>query len=139
MPACFWPLAAKCFCHHLNIENGDDGESPWYKRHKKHFSGPRIPFGALVDFLPTSVQKPAYVKWTKGGKLNPRAIPGVFMGYRLQAGLTWRNEFIAAALEDFLGIDFRVNARVSVPVHVVRELVASPHNRYEFPLKAMYD
>ena len=34
MPSCFWPMAARCLCHHLNIEKSDDGESAWYKIHK---------------------------------------------------------------------------------------------------------
>ena len=37
----------------LNTLIGEDGESPYYKRHKVHFKGEKIPFGARVRFLPS--------------------------------------------------------------------------------------
>jgi hypothetical protein len=108
-PACFWPLASAYFAHALNVEL-HDGDSAWNQRHGRgHFSGPKIHFGALVDFVPNVTKK----KWAKRSKWNPKAILGVFVGYFLQPGHVWKGEYLMAALEDCAEIDLRTSARNS--------------------------
>ena len=51
LPPCFWSYAVECVSHLLNIEEGEDGVSPWYKLHGKEFHGEKIPFGAKVFFM----------------------------------------------------------------------------------------
>ena len=102
----FWPLAARAFCFAYNIEQWRQGgteEAPtlvsaWEKRHKGDpFSGPKIPFGALVDFKPSPVEK---VK-IQEPKFGPKGVPGIFLGYVLLPGGKWKGDFLVARLEDF--------------------------------------
>ena len=62
----WWPFAVRHYCFAENIsretrhdEDGDafaEKHSAWKARHGKgHFNGPVIPFGCLVDFLPSPV------------------------------------------------------------------------------------
>ena len=52
LPPCFWRKAIECVCRLLNVEPGDDDLSAWCKMHGKDFKGEKIPFGALVFFMP---------------------------------------------------------------------------------------
>ena len=75
-----WPYAAKHFCHARNFEV-QRGNSAYHRIHGEgHFTGQEIPYGAEIDFLPP---KP---KLKKLGKFEPRAVPGVMMGYHLATG-----------------------------------------------------
>ena len=65
-----------------NITGGN--KSPYFKRHGIQFQGKKIPFGALVDYLPLS---PDGKKATP--QFAPRASPGVFLGYHLNLGGIW--------------------------------------------------
>ena len=53
LPHPYWDLASECFCFLRNTQMVD-GDSAWNKAHGKgHFKGKRIPFGALVHFIPS--------------------------------------------------------------------------------------
>ena len=48
-----------------------------------------IPFGAMIDFKPSPTRsKPL-------SKFEPRAVPGIFIGYYLPAGGKWRGDYYA--------------------------------------------
>ena len=71
LPPQWWPRAVQflCFARNIEIVRGD---SSWNRRHGKgHFKGPQVPFGALVDFMPSPVRGEAQ-------KFAPRAVPGIF-------------------------------------------------------------
>ena len=53
LPGCFWPLAAKCYCHHEHVKLDASGSSPWYRRHGTHWDARLIPFGCGVYFKPS--------------------------------------------------------------------------------------
>ena len=77
LPGCFWPLAAKCYCHHENVKLDAAGSSPWYRRHGSRWEARLIPFGCGVYF------KPAPTTY----KLSKSDAPmqyGIFLGYRLR-------------------------------------------------------
>ena len=69
-----------------------NGVSPWDVRRKDDpsiggFKVTLIPFGALVDFRPPA-------NTFKGlPKFASRAMPGIFLGYRLQPGGIWKGEY----------------------------------------------
>ena len=95
LAARWWPHAVKHFCFSCNITE-KDGDSPWNKRHQKGgFKGPLIPFGSLVDFLPSPTKGKAVAKF------EPKAIPGIFVGYFLHPGGIWRGEFLCCPLSAF--------------------------------------
>jgi hypothetical protein len=56
LPHKFWPYACRHWCFSHNVQTRE-GNSPWHKRHNKgKFKGKRIPFGSLVDFLPSPIR-----------------------------------------------------------------------------------
>ena len=54
-----WPLAGEYFCDATNIGNKDpevagaDRGCPYFRRFNRTWKWHRVPFGALVDFIPT--------------------------------------------------------------------------------------
>jgi hypothetical protein len=101
-----------CFAH--NTHDDKQGESPWSKRHKKgKFPGKRVPFGALVDFLPSPIQG-------KNPKFAPSASPGLMLGYRMMPAGKWRGEYLVASLDD---IQAAYDKGHAVHVQTVREIV----------------
>ena len=75
LPACYWTFAVQCVSHLLNVEDLEGG-SAWYKMHKEHFSGPKIPLGAKVIFKPSDARDRA-----QKSKFDPKGIFGIFAGY----------------------------------------------------------
>jgi len=112
---------------------GEDKTSAWELRHEEGpFTGLKVPFGALCDFKPS----PAVLK-TKVGKFEPKAIPGVFLGYHLHPGGKWRGEYMVAPLREFNGVPFdQLVGKVSV--HRIREVIFDP-GKLEFPVREHYN
>ena len=95
LPENWWPQAMAYMSVARNIES-IEGLSPWESRFGGHkFQGPKIPFGALVDFKPSPV---------RGGppKFAPKAVPGIFLGWVLLPGGKWKGDFLAAQLSTSL-------------------------------------
>ena len=45
----------ECYCHLRNIQDlWSDGKTPYERRFGMPFNGPVIPFGAMVEYHPTS-------------------------------------------------------------------------------------
>jgi len=136
LPACYWPFAARhwCFAHCIEVKDGDSIYNKQLER--GNFPGHVIPFGALVDFLPSPLSK------EKSGKNEPDTRPGVFFGYHLDPGGRWSGQYYVVSLTAFIGISLRRNTRgkdAKVHVQRVRELVWRSGQVPEFPLKARYD
>ena len=133
MPPGLWPYAMRHFSTAYNLLVDEDGSSPWLRRHGSEFPALRLPFGCLVDFIPEQVgpeDRP---------KAAPRAIPGVFMGWKLQPGFTWGHAYRVTDLRAFQGLDFSIwGSSGDVRVHTVGELVA-PRENYKFPLVERYE
>ena len=82
LPPGFWPYAMRAFCFGSNIAMRN-GDSAWNRRHKKgHFQGKIIPFGALVDFRQNKRRD------DRMPKAAPDATEGIFLGYKLNPGVT---------------------------------------------------
>merc|ERR1711873_396484 len=134
MPHPYWDCAAECFCFLRNtaIRNGD---SAWNRLHGQgHFKGPRIPFGALVSFKPSStIARYAPLKH------DASAVPGVFMGYKVSSGYTWNKQFKVAMLEDFVGRNFHRSCTAAdhrFSIHTVGEVWYTPCT---FPLRDLWN
>ena len=137
-PPSWWPKAMRCFCHALNIEvvNGD---SAWNRRHQKgQWSGPVIPFGAKVDY------RPQPTKAQLQQKFEPAARVGLFLGYNLGVGGTWKRN--GGLMVTDLEHTFAKGAGVLDPfehnpqfhVQYVSE-VEIPAEGISFPLKPSFD
>ena len=100
LPLTFWKFAARAWCHIYNCTTlyDDKGKvtklSPWERRFRKGpFSGHMVPFGALVYFKPYPGHEIS--------KVGPRGIAGIFVGYKLNPGYKWEDEYIIVPLHYF--------------------------------------
>ena len=51
----WWSDSMECFCFLINVQDLlADGKTPYERRFGESFKGPVIPFGALVEYLPSS-------------------------------------------------------------------------------------
>jgi hypothetical protein len=66
-----------------------DGDSAYNRRHGKgHFTGPSVPFGSLVNFMPQpDVKLDAF---------ESKAQLGIFVGYHVLPGGTWKGDYLVA-------------------------------------------
>lgn len=83
----WWAHATTHHCIARNIEVVE-GSSAYFARHKEHCKAMQIPFGAVVEFMPTANpnKDPAAFQ----GKTKP----GLFLGYHIQPGGLWSSDFI---------------------------------------------
>ena len=84
----YWSYAARHWCMAHNIQDHPEILSPWELRFGEKFKGPNIPFGARIDYWTGPKLKPK-----KDLRFDPTSNPGVFLGYAMQPGFVWRNEF----------------------------------------------
>ena len=106
LPPPFWHLALEHYCVAKNVKIVE-GTSAWFRKFKKHFEGQSIPFGAMVDFIPTatsSVGKAAT-------KYSPSTVKGIMVGYATGVGETWNRGYRVIPLESLRGMDFSVKVR----------------------------
>ena len=80
LPTIFWPYAARYFCLACNVAEQNGGDSAWRKRFGEHFTKKLLPFGCLVSCIPPKDNR------VSRGKLAPKAIPGIYLGYHIYAG-----------------------------------------------------
>ena len=109
--------------------------TPWELTFGEEFQGKRIPFGALVNFKPTSSRK-------LSTKFGPDAVTGVFAGYVTKSGEGWRREYLAWPLVDFKDVDLSIDCGM-VPRHlrepIMAERVSLVADKITFPLKKEYE
>ncbi len=109
----------------MNLSEQLTGDrSPWDLRDKRDFSGKIIPFGCLVYFWEDR-KRPDSI----AGKMSPSSSQGVFLGYHIQAGHVWRDEYLVAHLD---GLDYRL---ADGSVKVIRtKRIELPDGDFVFPL-----
>merc|ERR1712224_632094 len=80
-----------------NIQVDENNEGPWSKRHKEgNFKGLRLPFGALIDFMPD----PKRVK--EMPKADSPGVPGIFLGYVMEPGGKFSGDYEVVDLKDLV-------------------------------------
>ena len=70
-----------------------------------------------------------------------RSIPAIFLGYPPQPGGKWQNDYFVAPLQAF-GVDLAeslMGRKASVPVRIVREVIAPASGEERFPLRIAYE
>ena len=132
LDAWYWPYSVKAAAHALNIVGGRN--SPYFSRHAIEFQGKFIPFGCLVDYLPTSNEA-----GPSTSVFSPRGVPGIFIGYHFCSGGMWGHSHKQG---DYLVADFsciQVNTRNRKPTrHRVTNIVFDK-KKMSFPMKADYE
>ena len=136
LPACFWPLAAEHYAFLCTVHE-DQLEPAYYQRHGRHFKGPLIPFGCLIDAIPSPLaQQPR--------KFNPRGVPSVFLGYVVQPGQKWKGEYRWAELADFSKVSLFRDVRAGqckVRIHIGRDVIINSRikqGEHYYPLVEQY-
>ena len=90
-----WPYAAQHHAMALNLSRRfDTGQIPWTERFGEDFSGRLVPFGAKVLFWNNPKQNV-----TDASKFAPKGEDGIFLGYHIQPGFIWRQEYLVAPLK----------------------------------------
>ena len=78
----------ECNCYLRNVQDFlADGKTPYERRFGAPFKGPMIPFGALVEYHPTSPEDQSRI-----GQFGQKVLPGIFLGYELIAGREYGKE-----------------------------------------------
>ena len=94
------------------------GKRPYEWRFGVPFNGPVIPFGAMVEYHPISARDQSRLH-----QFGTKVLPGMFLGYALHAGRTWKGDMLTADIEELEQMDaceihaWRLNAKeVSTPM-----------------------
>jgi hypothetical protein len=131
----YWSFACKhfCFCynHTKGVSKGAERQEPIFgRRLPDGYSIPNlIPFGCLVDFLPSPVHQRKFPKW------SGKAKPGILLSYNTSPGGRWKGEYAVAILEDFQ------NKESKPQIHTVLEVIPAKtkDGEFIFPLKEEYE
>ena len=103
----------ECYCYLRNVQDLlPDGETPYERRFGEPVKGPIIPFGAKVEYHPTSSKDHAIIH-----PFGKKVLPAIFLGCELIAGRIWNGDILIAYLEDLEKFDAseiyprRINAK----------------------------
>ena len=73
----------------------DNGIVPWEARYGEQFTGMLIPFGARVLYWKNPKQNvPSSAKFAATG------VEGIFLGYHIQPGFIWKEEYLVTPVKD---------------------------------------
>ena len=127
-------MALRCYTLLHNTKKVN-GQSPWEFTFGEEFEGERFPFGAFINFKPTSSRK-------LSTKFGPDAVTGAFAGYVTTSGEGWRRECLAWPLVGFKDVDLSIDCEM-VPRHprepIVAERISLVADKITFPLKNEYE
>ena len=93
-----------------------DATTPCQLRHKANFKGKIIPFGALVQYKPSSKRETELLS-----KFGSKMLPAIFVGYHLHSGGRWSGDYLVI---DATAYQKRLDGS-RIPVHRVKELYYS--------------
>ena len=75
----WWSDSLECYYYLRNIQDLlADGKTPYERRIGEPLQGPIIPFGAVVEYHPTSPKDQERIH-----QLGKNVLPGIFLGYEL--------------------------------------------------------
>ena len=88
----WWADSMECYCYLRNIQDLlSDGKTPYDRRFRIPFDGPVIPFGAMVEYHPTSAKDVSRLH-----QFGSKVLPGIFLGYALHAEGIWKGDNVVA-------------------------------------------
>ena len=97
----WWADSMECHCYLRNIQDlSSDRKTPYERRFGEPFKGPIIPFGSLVEYYPLSAKDVSRLH-----QFGPKVLPGLFLGYVLYAGGSWKGDVLVADLEELETMD----------------------------------
>ena len=94
-------LDKKWYCYLRKIQDLlSDGTTPYERRFGIPFYGPVIPFRAMVEYHPISAKDLSRLH-----QFGPKVLPGVFLGYALNAECNWKEDIPVADIEELEQMD----------------------------------
>ena len=97
----WWPEAMNCFCFLRNVVLAlEGGDTAYKKRFGSDFTGPLIPFGAMVKYHPITQKDKGRVH-----QMSDKLLPGVFLGYSQQSGGGWSGDLLLCDWEQLAAAD----------------------------------
>eukprot|EP00435_Cladocopium_sp_Y103_P049186 s601_g14.t1 len=108
-----WPVAIKYAATASSIQK-------WGRLHDHEFEGLHIPFGALIQY------KPAVAKTKLGAKTSA----GLFLGWRIEAGLNWKRTYYVCDVDS---VKSWLEGKSTIQVLTTMTVVHS--GEYRFPLR----
>ena len=98
LPEEWWDCAMECCCY-LHVHDWmADGKTAFEMRCGQTCDGPSIPFGTLVEYIPTTAKD----MW-RAHQFGKKALKRIFLGYVLRAGEGWSGDLMIADNEDLQG------------------------------------
>ena len=93
----------ECCCYLRNVQDLlAEGKLPYERRFGEPLKGPIMPFGAMIDYHPSSPKDLARIH-----QFGKKILPGIFLGYDLIAGGIWKGDILIANLEEMEKLDCR--------------------------------
>ena len=90
-----------CHCYLRNVQDlMADRKTPYGRLFVEPFKGPIIPFGAMVEYHPSSQKDQMRIL-----QFGKTVLPRIFLGYELIAGRIWKGDILIADLEDLEMMD----------------------------------
>ena len=97
----WWADSMDCYCYLRNIQDLlSDGKTPYERRFGKPSKGPIIPFGSLVEYHPITAKDQSRIH-----QCGQKVLPGLFLGYALDAVGIWKGHIMVADLEELETMD----------------------------------
>lgn len=110
-----WPLAVEYTTSAMTLD-------VWRSLHGHSFNGIRYPFGALIHYRPNA----------KKSKLGAKTKPGLFIGWRIEAGMNWKGVYKVVDLDN---VRAWIAGKASLSVSTTMTVV--PHEGKDvFPLRS---
>ena len=81
-------------------ETLSDGKTPYERRFGQPFKGPVFPFGSLVEYHPITAKDQSRIH-----QFGKKVLPGLFLGYALNAEGIWMGDVLVADLEELDTMD----------------------------------
>ena len=89
----------ECYCNLQNIQDLlTDGKTPYKRRFGEPFKGKIIPFGSMVEYHPVSTKDMSRLH-----QFGKKVLPGIFLGYALNAGESGKEAFRSRTLRSWKG------------------------------------
>ena len=91
----------ECYTYLRNVTDLlSDGKTPYERRFGMPLYGPVMPFGALVEYHPIAAKDISRVH-----QVRPKVLPGICLGYALNAVSIWKGDILVADIEELEQMD----------------------------------
>ena len=90
----WWAEAARAFVNYRNVTDLFNGQTPYFRRHGENYTGPLIPFGAAICYLPNGPNKD--YQHTFASKMRF----GLFMGVEFDSNCKYKGNSLVIDAED---------------------------------------